>query len=69
MSSVEMKTGQFILLCDMTDACLNAPTYIDDKGYIYCEGHGKDRQCSHRCRKLRPHELNRLRRGQTVERF
>lgn len=39
---------------------------IDNKGYAYCEPCGERRRMSTPCRKLRPHELNRLRNGLTI---
>lgn len=44
-------------------------THIDDKGYIYCAKCGPTRRTWRPCRKLRPHELNRIRRGQQVTRY
>lgn len=42
--------------------------YIDDKGYAYCETCGPRYQGTmwRRCRKLRPHELRKLQRGETL---
>lgn len=57
------------LHCDMTKDCDQPIAMIDSKGFIYCAGHGLDRQYDQRCRKLRPHELNRLMRGETIERY
>lgn len=59
--------------CDMTDDCTAAVTMVDDKGYVYCERHGIDRRgvgtYRRRVRKLRPHELNRLNRGEKIARY
>jgi hypothetical protein len=57
--------------CDMVEGCTAEIAYLDEAGYIYCAPHGIQRQQDSwkRCRKLRPHELNRLRRGQQVERY
>lgn len=52
--------------CDMRSDCDQPVTYIDCKGWAYCTQHGKDRQTYQFCRKLRPHELNRLKRGQSL---
>lgn len=58
------------LTCDMERDCASEITHIDDHGFIYCANHGEQRkQTRGRCRKLRPHELNRLKRGQQVERY
>lgn len=53
--------------CDMTAGCHRPVTHLDDRGYVYCAEHGAARtQPGIRCRKLRTHELNRLRRGALV---
>lgn len=53
-----------ILQCDMSSDCTEELAYIDDSGFAYCTDHGQMRQQSgRRCRKLRPHELNRLKKG------
>jgi hypothetical protein len=57
------------LRCDMVEMCGEEVTHIDEKGYIYCTNHGWARRSWCRCRKLRPHELSRLRRGLQVERY
>jgi len=57
------------LHCDMHSNCQGHVAMIDSGGYVYCEPHGLDRRMSHSCRKLRPHELNRLRRGEPVTRY
>lgn len=57
------------LTCEMDDACTEPVTHIDNKGFIYCTDHGVDRRWWVPCRKLRPHELNRLRRGEQVRRY
>lgn len=54
------------LVCDMTAGCDAPVTHIDEKGYAYCTAHGEQRRFSHRCRKLRPHELRRLQRGEPI---
>lgn len=57
------------LKCDMARECEAEITHIDDHGFIYCERHGEERKLWRRCRKLRPHELNRLKRGEQVKRY
>lgn len=57
------------LQCDMEDGCPEEVTHIDDHGFIYCAHHGEVRKQWRHCRKLRPHELNRLKRGQQVARY
>lgn len=57
------------LRCEMRDDCQQPVTHIDNKGFIYCEEHGFQRRYYHPCRHLRPHELNRLRKGLQVEKY
>ena len=59
------------LVCDMTEECEADVAMIDDKGFAYCANHGAARRVAgwSRCRKLRPYELNRLLRGDTIERY
>jgi hypothetical protein len=57
------------LTCDMERDCTEPVTYIDDKGYAYCTAHGLDRQAWRSCRKLRPHELRRLQRGEQLAHY
>lgn len=63
-------TGQ-LPQCDAKHECHAEVAYIDDRGFAYCKDCGPSFQGTiwRRCRKLRPHELNRLRRGQTIERY
>lgn len=59
-----------VLKCDMSAECDKVVTHIDDHGFIYCANDGETRkQTRGRCRKLRPHELNRLKRGEQVRRY
>ena len=44
-------------------------THIDAKGYAYCTPCGRIRQEYQNCRKLRPHELNRILRGEQLTRY
>lgn len=56
-----------ILKCDMHHTCHNTVTHLDDKGFVYCLSHGRDRQASGiRCRKLAMWELKRLQAGLTL---
>jgi hypothetical protein len=57
--------------CDMRDDCELSISMIDDKGFVYCEHHGLLRRDWRwrKCRKLRPHELNRLARGEQVKSY
>lgn len=58
-----------VLTCDMTADCDKAVTHIDDKGYVYCAGHGEARRYHRPCRKLTPSELAKLQRGEPIERY
>jgi hypothetical protein len=59
------------LRCEYTADCPGAVTHIDNKGFIYCQRHGQIRRESRHggCRKLRPHELRRLERGEKVKSY
>lgn len=63
-----MSLDQGVLFCDMGD-CNRMVTHIDEKGYVYCTDHGIERRSWKRCRKLRPHELRRLRRGEPLTHY
>jgi hypothetical protein len=43
--------------------CKDPVTHIDNKGFIYCAKHGKDRQAVRACREIRAWELRVLRAG------
>lgn len=55
-----------ILSCDMKRDCTAAVTHIDNKGYVYCTEHGVKRKAVRPCRKLKPAELEQLRRGEPI---
>lgn len=55
--------------CDMWLSCTEPVTHIDDKGFVYCTTHGLERRGWRPCRKLRPHELRRLERGEQVKSY
>lgn len=57
------------LHCDMKTDCTKPITMIDDSGFIYCADHGLSRRGWKLCRKLRPFELNRLKRGERVQHY
>ncbi len=57
------------LRCEMSKTCTESVAYLDERGYIYCTRHGVDRQSYMRCRKLRPHELRKLGRGEVLTRY
>lgn len=55
------------LTCDGWCNQTNDVAMIDEKGFAYCTPCGqRRRESGRRCRKLRPHELNRLRAGLTI---
>lgn len=55
--------------CDMEKDCLEPVTHLDQKGYVYCTEHGLDRRRFRPCRKLRTHEINKLNRGEQINRY
>ena len=60
------------LQCEMEDECSNVVTHIEDKGYIYCAEHARERRMSGfggRCRKMRPHELRRVQAGLQIKKY
>lgn len=57
------------LKCDMTRECAADVTHIDNKGFVYCTGHGEDRRERIPCRKLRPHEIKQLTFGQPLSKY
>ena len=57
------------LTCSMTAGCQTAVSYIDDKGFVYCSCHGKQRQSYTKCRKLKPVELKTLQSGAPLARY
>jgi hypothetical protein len=57
------------LKCDMDHECTAEVTHIDNSGFVYCESHGLRRRWDKPCRKLRPHELRKLARGETLARY
>lgn len=65
----EATTPARALTCDMTNDCHEPITHIDEKGYIYCRAHGIQRKTCCRCRQLQPAELNRLKRGEALQRY
>lgn len=58
-----------VLRCDMATDCLSPVTMIDRKGYVYCAADGIERRFYVDCRKLRPHELRKLERGEQLARY
>ena len=57
------------LQCDMDNDCTAEISHLDEKGYIYCTDHGVARREWKRCRKLRPWELRKIQRGETLNRY
>jgi hypothetical protein len=54
----------------MSSTCTEPVAKIDEKGYVYCAEDGADRKLyGHNVRKLRPHELRKLERGETIARY
>lgn len=44
-------------------------THLDQKGYVYCSGHGARRKQHRACRKLRPWELKRILAGKLLAHY
>ena len=57
------------LECCGKENCTEEINYIDHKGFIYCESHGLLRQQSTKCRKLRSHEIKRLKSGHSLKKY
>lgn len=57
------------LKCAMAETCHDEVAMIDDSGWVYCKNHGLQRRSWKRCRTLRPHELNRLKRGEQITKY
>ena len=55
--------------CQMDAGCTHAVTHLDQSGFLYCTNHGLQRRASRPCRKLRPHELARLKRGDQITKY
>lgn len=52
--------------CDGVRGCLNPIGYIDHKGWVYCNSHGKSAQATRRCRKLTASEIKTLTFGKPI---
>lgn len=57
------------LKCNMEKSCASPVTHIDAKGWVFCTPHGEARKVHRNCRKLRPHELRKLQRGEPIARY
>jgi hypothetical protein len=55
--------------CEWEDSCPDPVTHLDQSGFVYCTRHGLIRRSYRPCRKLRPHEVNRLRRGELLSKY
>lgn len=55
--------------CEMTTGCTEPVTMIDNGGFVYCTCHGLARRSWKPCRKLRPHELRKIARGETITKY
>lgn len=47
--------------------CKGDISYIDHRGFVYCDSHGKLRKQYEQCRKLSPGELQKLNDGQAIK--
>lgn len=55
--------------CEMTTTCTEPVAMMDNKGFVYCAGHGMARRAYCPCRKLRSHELHKIARGETITKY
>jgi hypothetical protein len=55
------------LKCDMQTDCKKSVTHIDNKGFVYCQWHGNQRNMYKPCRKLTQTELKKLENGETIK--
>lgn len=55
--------------CQMSAGCPEPVTHMDQSGFLYCTTHGLQRRASRPCRKLRPHELTRLKQGSQITKY
>lgn len=69
MAEITTNTARTLPICDMVEGCTAPITMIDMAGYVYCTRHGMERRGYEPCRRLRPHEINRLARGEQVQRY
>jgi len=63
--------AEHLLKCDGVKDCAETVTHLDHKGFVYCAKHGEYFRdpVYRKVRKLRPHELNRLKRGEQIARY
>lgn len=55
------------LKCDMQKGCDKDVTHIDNKGYVYCTGHGHQRKSGGvPCRQLSSAEIQKLESGRPI---
>ena len=57
------------VVCDGREDCSDPVTHLDRDGFVYCTAHGAWRRQHQPCRKLRPHELRKLERGEALARY
>lgn len=55
--------------CDMTKDCIKPISYIDRKGFVYCETHGLQRKAYVPTRKLKPKELKQITDNKPLEKY
>ena len=56
-----------MIRCDADHFCIGRITYVDTKGYGYCDPHGLQMKANGRtCRKLTPAERTRIEHGKTI---
>ena len=65
----DMRPALIVPKCDGEAGCDKPVTHLDTAGFGYCTDHGIWRRQYEPCRKLTPAELNRLARGQQIEKY
>jgi hypothetical protein len=69
MTDTIEETKRIVPKCDGEAGCDKPVTHLDTAGFGYCSDHGIWRRQYEPCRKLTPAELNRLARGQQIEKY
>jgi hypothetical protein len=55
-----------MLKCDMNKSCFRVVTHVDEKGFVYCYEHGRDRRAYCRSRLLSGAEIKTLKAGGSI---
>jgi hypothetical protein len=63
--AAEIKKAE-TLHCDMEKNCKEPVSMIDNKGFVYCTKHGERRKMDVGTRKLKPAEIKKLEKGESI---